>query len=223
MKPMRSGKIGKRLSAIYDALYDAFGPQHWWPGDSPFEMMVGAMLTQNTAWTNVEKAIANLDGEGLLTPERLNEVSERRLASLIRPSGYFNVKAKRLKGLLALIMRDYSGSLRKMLSEDAAELRAKLLEVNGIGPETADSILLYAAEAPVFVVDAYTKRLFGRHGFFHAEVGYHEAQSLFMEHLPRDARYYNEYHALIVRAGKEYCRKAEPRCKTCPLERFASS
>lgn len=204
--------------AVYRALFKTYGPQHWWPGDTPFEVMIGAVLTQNTAWGNVEKAIANLKRRGLVTPARLYGVPPARLAFLIRPSGYFNIKAKRLKALLSFIMNDYHGSLKKIFAEEPAELRKKLLAVNGIGPETADSILLYAAEMPFFVVDAYTKRIFGRHGLISDDAGYHEVQGLFMGALPADLTLYNEYHALIVRLGKERCRKARPRCAGCPLE-----
>ncbi len=214
---MRDERIKKKLMAVYRAFFKAFGPQHWWPGDTQFEVMVGAVLTQNTAWGNVEKAIANLKRDGLLAPSRLNSVSERRLAALIRPSGYFNVKAKRLKHLLEFMGTAYGGSLKRMFADEPAELRRKLLLVNGIGPETADSILLYAGGKPFFVVDAYTKRVFGRHGFFTADADYHHVQLLFMENLPRDSRLYNEYHALIVKAGKEYCKKSKPLCNKCPL------
>jgi endonuclease-3 related protein len=206
--------------AVYRALYRAYGPQHWWPGDTIFEVMVGTVLTQNTAWSNVEKAIANLKRERLLTPLSLDSVSSRRLASLIRPSGYFNIKAKRLKHLIEFIRSAYRGSLKRMFAADPGELRPKLLAVNGIGPETADSILLYAGGKPLFVVDAYTKRVFGRHGFFAADADYHAVQRLFMENLSCDSQLYNEYHALIVKVGKEYCRKSKPACSECPLKLF---
>jgi endonuclease-3 related protein len=199
-------------------LYKAYGPQHWWPGESVFEVMVGAVLTQNTAWTNVEKAIANIKRKGLLSPAKLRGLALRRLAALIRPSGYYNIKAKRLHNLLELIMNHYRGSLKRMFETDRAELRRQLLDVNGIGPETADSILLYAAGKPVFVVDAYTKRIFSRHGFIPAAATYHEIQHLFHACLRKDAGLFNEYHALIVRLGKERCRKSMPRCQGCPLE-----
>ncbi len=212
--------IGKQLKTIYRALYSAYGPQHWWPGDTPFEVMVGAVLTQNTAWANVEKAIANLKRDRLLTVSRLNDTPGRRLASLIRPSGYFNIKARRLKSLTAFVVGRYRGSLKRMFSDDPRGLREGLLGVNGIGPETADSILLYAANRPYFVVDAYTKRVFSRHGFISEKAVYHEVQRLFMENLHADPRLYNEYHALIVRVGKERCKKSRPFCNGCPLEEF---
>lgn len=217
---MSDNVTGKQLKAIYKALYKAFGPQHWWPGDTPFEMMVGAVLTQNTAWSNVEKAIANLKHERLLTPRRLKDVPPGKLASLIRPSGYYNIKAKRLGHLVSFITNHYNGNLKKLFATDVAALRRDLLHVNGIGPETADSIILYAAEKPVFVVDAYTKRIFSRHGFVPENAAYHETQKVFTDHLPLNVRMYNEYHALIVRLGKDYCKKSKPRCAECPLRSF---
>jgi len=214
---MSEKEIGKKLKAIYRALYRAYGPQHWWPGDTPFEVMVGAVLTQNTAWTNVEKAMANLKRERLLTPARMFDTEPKKLASLIRQCGYFNIKTKRLRHLLSFIHTCYSGSLKRMFSADPELLRRQLLEVNGIGPETADAILLYAGEKPFFVVDAYTKRIFSRQGLIAGNADYHDLQGLFMDNLPHDARFYNEYHALIVRIGKEHCKKTKPRCSGCPL------
>jgi endonuclease-3 related protein len=214
---MSNKKVRKDLEAIYKLLYKAYGPQRWWPGDTPFEVMVGAVLTQNTAWGNVEKAIKNLKRERVLNPSRLNGMPSKRLASLIRPSGYFNIKTRRLKNLLVLIRDHYSGSLKRMFADDPAELRTTLLGVNGIGSETADSILLYAGGKPFFVVDAYTKRILGRHGLISYKANYHEVQSLFMENLPKDTILYNEFHALIVKVGKEHCRKRNPLCSGCPL------
>ena len=181
--------------------------------------MIGAVLTQNTAWTNVERAIENLKQERLLTPARLANVPTRKLARLIRPSGYFNVKARRLKHVLAFLQDHASGSIRRLFSGDALELRGKLLRVHGIGPETADSILLYAGAKPFFVVDAYTKRIFSRHGLMGPDADYERVQRLFMDNLPKDTQLYNEYHALIVRIGKERCKKTRPLCKECPLEK----
>jgi endonuclease III related protein len=215
-----AGGVRRRLLTLYRALYAAYGPQEWWPGDSPFEVMVGAVLTQNTAWANVEKAIAHLKRAGALTTARFRELPVRSLAALIRPSGYYNIKAKRLANLMAFLGEHYGGSLGRMFRDDPARLREGLLSVNGIGPETADAIMLYAAGHPVFVVDAYTKRIFSRHGFVPADAGYHEVQQLFLRNLHADARLFNEYHALIVRLGKERCRKRSPRCSGCPLERF---
>lgn len=211
-------EIRRQLKAIYQVLFRAYGPQHWWPADTPFEVIVGAVLTQNTAWANVEKAIANLKREKLLTtPSRMYNVEPEKLASLIRPSGHYNIKTKRLRNLLSFIHTCYSGSLKKMFATDPVALRQHMLEVNGIGPETADSILLYAGGKPFFVVDAYTKRIFSRKGLVTGDADYHEIQRLFMDNLPRDTLFYNEYHALIVKLGKENCRKKRPICNGCPL------
>ncbi len=218
---MYDKKIRKQLTSIYRVLFRACGPQHWWPGDTPFEVLVGAVLTQNTAWANVEKAITNLKRERLLTtPSRMNKVSPDKLASLIRPSGHFNIKAKRLRHLLLFLHTRYSGSLKRMFSVDPALLRQQLLEINGIGPETADSILLYAGEMPFFVIDTYTRRIFSRHKLIEGNEDYHAVQGLFMDNLPHEARFYNEYHALLVRIGKEYCKKTRPLCNGCPLCRI---
>lgn len=206
------------LLTIYQRLFDHFGPQHWWPGETPFEVMVGAVLTQNTAWTNVEKAITNLKGQGLLSFPALAALPHADLAALIRPCGYFNLKANRLHNLLVLIDNQAGGDLERFFQTPLPELRRLLLAVKGIGPETADSILLYAAAKPAFVVDAYTHRILSRHGLV-AEDGadYHEMQELFLADLPHEVALFNEYHALIVRVGKEFCRKSQPRCAACPL------
>jgi endonuclease-3 related protein len=217
---MPTSKTRKQLMAMYRALFRAYGPQHWWPGETPFEVVVGTILTQNTAWINVEQAIKNLKRERLLSPARLREVAPRRLALLIRPSGYFNIKAKRLAHLMDFLEGRYRGSLARMLRDDPGELRKGLLLVNGIGPETADSIILYAAGTPVFVVDAYTKRIFTRHGLVSERAGYDDVQQLFMGSLPLDAGLFNEYHALLVKVGKIHCKKRAPQCPGCPLEPF---
>lgn len=217
---MPVNKTRKQLMAMYRALFKAYGPQHWWPGDTPFEVMVGAVLTQNTAWVNVEKAIKNLKRERLLSLARLREVAPRRLARLIRPSGYFNIKAERLTHLMAFLAGRYKGILSRMLRDDPGELRKGLLLVKGIGPETADAIMLFAAGMPVFVVDTYTKRIFSRHGFISEEARYDDVQQLFMGNLPGDADLFNEYHALLVMVGKLHCKKSAPHCNGCPLEPF---
>jgi endonuclease-3 related protein len=214
---MLDKELRKQLTSIYRALFRAYGPQHWWPGDTPFEVLVGAVLTQNTSWANVEMAIANLKRERVLTFSRMKSVSPEKLARLIRPSGYFNIKTKRLRHLLLFIHNHYSDSLTRMFAADPAWLRQQLLEVNGIGPETADAILLYAGEKPFFVVDVYTKRIFSRLGLIAGNADYPTLQDLFMKNLPSDTRLYNEYHALIVRIGKEHCKKARPICGNCPL------
>ncbi len=211
--------VGSVLTGFYERLYSAFGPQNWWPGDGRFEVMVGAILTQNTAWTNVEKAIANLKGAGVLTPLGLKRVSMERLAELIRPAGYFNIKAKRLKAFVGYLFREHKGRIDGLSKKDTESLRRALLDIHGIGPETADSILLYALERPVFVIDAYTKRVLVRHGLVSERAGYDELRGLFMDNLPPDVGLFNEYHALFVRVGKEYC-KTKPICKGCPLEEF---
>jgi endonuclease-3 related protein len=208
------------LPQFYDAMHAALGPQHWWPARTPFEVIVGAILTQNTAWTNVEKAIANLRRERLLTPRALARVPVQRLARLVRPSGYFRQKAKKLKAFVQFLRREYGGSLERMFRTPTLELREELLGVHGIGPETADSILLYAGNHPVFVVDAYTKRILMRHGLAKEKHGYEELRARFEGNLPREAPLFNEYHGLIVHVGKHWCRPKGPRCAECPLGRF---
>ena len=193
-----------------------FGPQHWWPARTRFEVVVGAILTQNTAWSNVEHALAALRSLRLLTPARLAGLPLRRLAELIRPSGYFRVKALRLRAFLRYLRRRYHGSLNLMSRAPLDPLRGELLAVPGIGPETADSILLYALGRPVFVVDAYTRRVLSRHRLLPHEADYEEARAFFERHLPSDPRLFNEYHALLVAVGKQYCR-SHPYCEECPL------
>jgi endonuclease-3 related protein len=203
---------------VYDRLLKAFGPQHWWPGDSGFEMIVGAMLTQNTNWKNVEKAIRNLRQSDLMEPHALYNVPVEELEELLRPAGYFRVKARRLRSLLEFIINRYNGSIEAMFRTDLETLRKELLAVNGIGPETADSILLYAGSLPIFVVDAYTQRIFARHGWIGFDADYHQIQDYIQSCLPEDPRLYNEYHALLVYAGKHFCNKSKPKCNECPLE-----
>lgn len=204
------------LLDIYHTLHAHFGPQHWWPGDTPFEVMVGAVLTQNTNWVNVSRAIDNLKDAGLLTVEALVALPPDILAHHIRPAGYFNLKAGRLKNLLTLVSQ-YENGLDGLFAEDTQTLREQLLSVRGIGPETADSILLYAANRPVFVVDAYTHRIMARHGLIPEEAGYYEIQECFLDQLPVEEGLFNEYHALLVRLGKEFCKKSKPLCAACPL------
>lgn len=204
------------LQEVYDRLFDAFGPQDWWPGDSPFEIMVGAVLVQNTAWKNVEKAIRNLADRDLLEPHALDRVAEEELQELIRPAGYYRLKARRLRHLVHFVVKRYDGDLDAMFSTGLASLREELLSIHGIGPETADSILLYAGQLPAFVVDTYTHRILARHGWIGFDAGYYEIQDHFTSSLPEDVPLYNELHALLVRAGHLYCRKT-PRCAECPL------
>lgn len=207
----------KKLLQIYNKLYKTFGPQHWWPGDTPFEVAVGAILTQNTNWGNVEKAINNLKGGRDLNARAIHDMPIKKLAALIQPSGYFNVKAKRLKAFIAFLMNDYHGSIQRLKEEEMHSLRRKLLAVNGIGPETADSILLYALDKPIFVIDAYTKRVLSRHKILGHDETYDKFQELFHLSLKTDVKLFNEYHALFVRVGKEFC-KPKPRCGECPLK-----
>jgi endonuclease-3 related protein len=211
------------LQEYYNALFRALGPQNWWPARTAFEVIVGAILTQNTAWANVEKAITNLRRERLLTPASLERVPQIKLARLIRSSGYFRQKAKKLKAFVKFLRCEYGGSLARMFRAPTAQLREKLLAVHGIGPETADSILLYAGRHPVFVVDAYTKRIFTRHGLVTEKAGYEELRALFENTLSRDVQLYNEFHGLIVMTGKHWCRTKNPLCHACPLQRFLSS
>lgn len=205
------------LRQYYDAMYATLGPQNWWPGRTRFEIIVGAILTQNTAWVNVERAMANLRRERLLSPSALKGVPLGKLASLIRPSGYFRQKAKKLKAFVGFLRREYAGSLAKMFRTPTPQLRERLLGVYGIGPETADCILLYAGGHPVFVVDAYTRRILERHGLTQPRLRYDEIRRYVGAHLPRDAALFNEYHALIVKVGKKWCLAKAPRCSECPL------
>jgi len=206
----------KLLLNIYETLHRVYGPQHWWPARTRFEIIIGAILTQNTAWSNVEKAIANLRRERLLTPDGIKKTRKSKLARLIRPSGYYNVKTDRLKDFVNYFYSAYGGSLRRMFSCDTAKLRRELLGVKGLGRETADSILLYAGKRPVFVIDAYTTRVLSRHGIIRDNDDYDQIQSIFTENLPADYLLFNEYHALIVRLSKEACRK-RPNCRACPI------
>ena len=209
-----------KVYEIYEILLEHFGPQGWWPGETPFEIMVGAVLTQNTNWINVSKAIDNLKKENLLSFEKLHDLPVEALAEKIKPAGYFNLKAARLKNLLNFIAQEYKGSLEDMLAMEINTLREEIITVKGIGPETADSILLYAGGKPVFVVDTYTHRIFARHNIIAEEEGYHEIQEYFVLSLPEDVALFNEYHALIVRTGKEFCKKSKPLCSQCPLGEF---
>ena len=243
MKMLKRPQLKNNFLKIYESLFKHFGPQHWWPGETPMEVIVGAVLTQNTNWGNVEKALDNLRCQNLLDIAGINALSHAKLAALIKPAGYFNVKARRLKNLMNFIASRYQGDLQLMGRAPLEELRKGLLEVNGIGPETADSILLYAFNKPIFVVDAYTKRFLYRHNLIGAQDDYHFVQDLFMKNLiskdpstrpsgslrvspkgknsPR-AQLFNEYHALIVRLGKDFC-KPTPRCDECPLNNFRYS
>jgi endonuclease-3 related protein len=210
-----SSSSGDFLARVYEILYGAFGPQHWWPADTPFEVAVGAILTQNTNWGNVERAIANLKNADALEPHILYSMPPHELSALIRPSGYHNVKAARLKAFIEFLVSRFEGVTENMKTHDTTALRTSLLEVKGIGPETADSILLYALDKPIFVIDAYTKRILSRHGILSDKHPYGDFQALFHESGLGHSTY-NDYHALFVRLGKYFC-KPRPLCDECPL------
>jgi len=214
-------KTSKRLSEIYNILYKIYGPRNWWPADSPFEVIVGAILTQNTSWENVKKAIANLKKKSKLSPGQLYKIKISELSSLIKSCGYHNIKAKRLKSFIDYLFKNYKGSLSNFFSNSTANIRKQLLAINGIGPETADSILLYAAGKAVFVVDAYTKRILERQGLIEPNASYEQIQQLFENNLPKSSKLFNEYHALIVEHAKWVCKK-KPICSECALRKWCS-
>jgi endonuclease III related protein len=201
---------------VFRILARELGPQHWWPAETPFEVMVGAMLVQNTAWKNVERALDNLRGADLLAPLRLAAVGEEELAELIRPAGYYRLKAKRLRHLLAFIVERFEGSIDAMRAVPLDAMRRELLAIHGVGPETADSILNYALDHPALVVDAYTQRIWTRHGWIEPRANYHQLQAEVARGLPADAQTYNELHALIVNVGHHWCKRT-PKCESCPL------
>lgn len=206
-----------RLIEIYRRLLARFGPQHWWPAESAFEIIVGAILTQSTSWANVRRALDNLKQAGALWAGGLAALDVERLAALIRPSGYYHGKALTLRAFMDMLDRDYGGDVDALLTLDAASLRRVLLATRGIGPETADDIILYAANQPVFVIDAYTRRILLRLALCSAQDRYGSLQALFEHNLPADAALFNEYHALLVHLGKTTCIKSAPRCPACPL------
>ncbi len=216
---MKRTKDPRTLIDIYNLLHARFGSMQWWPGDTRLEIIIGAILTQNTSWSNVEKAVANLKKDEVLNIKKLSRISEKRLARLIRPAGYFNIKSRRIKNFLAFLNTRYDGSIEAMFRTKIDKLRERLLDINGVGPETADSILLYAGKKPVFVVDAYTKRIFSRHGYVDEDADYAAIQAIFLRGLPRDVGLYNNYHALIVELGKRLCRPMRPLCNECPIRR----
>jgi len=214
---------GRALRRAYVLMREHFGHQHWWPGETPFEVCVGAILTQNTSWTNVERAIANLKSASVLEPRKLFALPQRSLARLIRPAGYFNVKARRLRSFLRVLVRQFDADLTRLFHGDTAAVRERLLAINGIGPETADSMLLYAGGHHSFVVDAYTRRIFQRHGWCGEDAAYDELKSLCESALndkPAPARldYWQDYHAQLVMVGKNFCRTRLPICGQCPLK-----
>ena len=216
-KNVDMGFTSDQLQEIYHRLDEYFGPLNWWPAESPFEVIVGAVLTQNTNWTNVQKSLESLKRADLLSFDALLHMPEGQLAELIRSSGYYNLKSRRLKNLLEMMQAEYGGDLSLFFSEEPYSARETLLRVKGIGPETADSILLYAGGHPIFVVDAYTHRILSRHGLIPESCDYQFIQDLFMDNLDRDAALFNQYHALLVRTAKRFCKKREPLCDKCPL------
>jgi endonuclease-3 related protein len=258
LNPTVSAEVKEnQIRTYYRALFQAWGPQNWWPARSRFEVVVGAYLTQNTAWTNVEKALANLRAARMLSAEGIRRVTLTELERLIRPSGYFRQKAQRLKTFVEFLDRHYGGSLTRLFARPTEELREELLKLNGVGPETADSILLYAGNHPVFVVDTYTRRILARHAILPKDAGYEDVRKIFEKVLPSLAepvtdseesytlqlaasfpdaphppsqmstakrtaltQIYNEMHGLIVRAGKNYCKKSQPDCGGCPLQPY---
>ncbi|MFH1651082.1 MAG: hypothetical protein ABID87_03115 [Chloroflexota bacterium] len=213
---MGEATLKAALLRIHHRLLDRYGPQHWWPADEPFEVIVGAILTQSAAWTNVEKAIDNLKAAGALSPEKLAALPESEIARLVRPSGYYQVKARKLQAFARWLRKNCGSDLDRLFTADVSTLRERLLGIYGIGPETADSIILYAAGKPVFVIDTYTRRIFNRLGLAPDRDSYAAYQQLFMAHLPADAALFNEYHALLVCLGKNTCRP-RPRCGECCL------
>ena len=210
----------KTIPLIYEILYDAFGPQGWWPGESREEIIVGAVLTQNTNWKNVERAIANLKASRALSLEKISKMPLDKTAALIRPSGYYNIKSQRLKSVADFFMQNFPGDLNKTGDIATDELRSSLLNVHGVGPETADSILLYALERPVFVVDAYTMRIGKRHAIISEKDDYELVRAMFENSLERNVPLFNEYHALLVKVGKDLCRPRKAICEKCPLRRL---
>jgi endonuclease-3 related protein len=219
---MADKTLSEILSDIFDRLLQKYGPQHWWPARGHFEVIIGAILTQSTAWTNVEKAIANLKAAGKLSPGALRRLSEAELAGLIHPCGYYRVKARRVQAFVGWLGEYFNDSLEKLFTNDAGTLRERLLAIHGIGEETADSILLYAGNKPVFVVDAYTRRIIDRMGLTPARHDYTGYQKLFTSNLPENVKLFNEFHALLVCHGKVVCRK-QPLCQRCCLNRKQKS
>ncbi len=221
MDKMNDGTLTDSLMEIYDLLYKRFGPQNWWPAETQFEVIVGAILTQSTSWRNVEKAISNLRTAGVLSLDGLLETDIDKLAELIRPSGYYNMKARKLKAIAGFLSENSGSDLDSLIKRPLDEVRQDLLSVYGVGPETADSILLYAGGLPSFVIDAYTRRIFGRLGIIPEDLSYEKARTFFMDNLPPSAQLFNEYHALIVRLGKEMCTSRNPKCNLCPVKPLA--
>lgn len=202
---------------VFHRLYGWMGDRHWWPAETPFEVMVGAVLTQNVSWRNVEKAIANLRRAGLLEPAALHRAAEEELYPLVRPAGYYRAKSRKLKALCAFLFERYGGSLEALFSRPLQNLRPELLSVYGVGPETADAMLCYAGNLPIMVMDAYTRRVFFRLGLVPEDISYSDLQAFFMSRLPQDTALFNQYHALIDGLANRLCLKQNPLCSSCPL------
>ncbi len=210
-------KKQQKLLEIYNRLFTHFGPQHWWPAETEYEMIIGAILTQSAAWTNVEKGLANLKKVGAISPQSLRQMPQNDLAGLIHSCGYYNAKAVKLKAFAEWFHNRFGDSLEKMFAEDTLSLREELLGVHGVGEETADSILLYAGKKPIFVIDAYTRRIIDRLDLKPCGEKYRDYQKIFMDNLPSEAPLFNEYHALLVALGKYHCLKTSPSCEDCCL------
>lgn len=215
----KNKNISEGLLLIYETLYSEFGTQNWWPGESKLEIIIGAILTQAVSWSNVEMAIENLKEEKLLEIKKLYEIKEKKLAELIKPSGYYNMKAKKLKSFIEVIVNEYNSNIDDFGKGKLEQKRKELLEIYGIGPETADSILLYAYQKPVFVIDAYTKRILSRINYINKDISYEKLQSLIENNLESNQELFNEYHALLVKLAKEYCLKSSPLCDECILKK----
>jgi endonuclease-3 related protein len=211
-------KINNELMNIYQLMYSHFGPRNWWPADTVFEVVIGALLTQFVSWKNVVTAVNNLKDENILNIEGICEVNDEKLEKLIRSTRFYKQKARKLKVFCRHVMDNYGGSLDKLFSKDMYELRKELLSLYGIGKETADSIILYAAEKPIFVVDAYTQRIYTRLGYFNEGISYDKMQKFFMDNLIHNVKLFNEYHALIVATGNSFCSNTKPRCSHCPVK-----
>ncbi len=215
-----AGNPASALPVYYQALFSTLGPRKWWPAKTSFEVIVGAILTQNTSWANVGRAMANLRRASMLSFRSMDQAPLEKLTRLVRPSGYFRQKARKLKAFTRFLRISFGGSLPRMFRTPASQLREKLLEVYGIGPETADTILLYAGQIPVFVVDTYTRRILARHALISTKISYEEIRNLFEKSLPRDTQLFNEFHAMLVEVGKKWCRTKNPRCEDCPLRPY---
>lgn len=211
--------VPKNLISIYQKLYTAFGRQNWWPGETKDEIIIGAILTQSVNWKNVEKAIINLKQNDLCSLKAIHNADLNEIANRIKPTLYYNQKAAKLKSFTAKLFSRFNGSLDEFLNLNIIELRTEFLQINGIGPETADSIILYAAEKPIFVIDVYTKRIFSRLGLIDASTNYEEVQKYFMKNLPLKVKLFKDFHAQIVKLAKDFCTKKNPFCGRCPLSK----